>query len=69
MKSSENPIVYDRLKHIEIEYYYIRDMVHKGEVRLQFRDYIGSSCRCVYQAVVEDEVQLLQGQSWHGRSS
>jgi hypothetical protein len=27
MKSSENPAVYDRSKHIEIRYYYIRDIV------------------------------------------
>jgi hypothetical protein len=56
MKSSENPVVYDRSKHIEIRYYYIRDIVQKGAVRLQFRDYRGSSCGRVYQAVVEDEV-------------
>jgi hypothetical protein len=27
MKSSENLMVYDRSKHIEIRYYYIRDIV------------------------------------------
>jgi hypothetical protein len=56
MKSSENPVVYDRLKHIEIRYYYIRDIVQKGEVRIQFRDYRGSICRGVYQVVLDDEV-------------
>jgi hypothetical protein len=56
MKSSENPVVYDRSKHMEIRYYYIKDMVQKGAVRLQFRDYRGSGCRHVYQVVVEDEV-------------
>jgi hypothetical protein len=29
-------VFHDRLKHIEIRYYYIRDMVHRGEMRLQF---------------------------------
>jgi hypothetical protein len=56
MKLSENPVVYDRSKHIEIRYYYIRDIVQKGAVRLQFRDYRGSSCGRVYQAAVKDEV-------------
>jgi hypothetical protein len=56
MKSSDNPVVYDRSKHTEIRYYYIKDMVQKGAVRLQFCDYRGSICGRVYQAVVEDEV-------------
>jgi hypothetical protein len=30
--------------------------MQKGAVRLQFRDYIGSSCGRVYQDIVEDEV-------------
>jgi hypothetical protein len=49
-------MVYDRSKHIEIRYYCIRDIVQKGSMMLKFRDYIGSSCRCIYQDVVEDEV-------------
>jgi hypothetical protein len=56
MKSSKNPVVYDRSKHIEIRYYYIRDIMQKGAVRLQFCDYRGLSCRHVYQVAVEDEV-------------
>ena len=56
MKLSENLVVYDRSKHIELIYYYIRYIVQKGAVRLQFCDYRGSSCGCVYQAVVKDEV-------------
>ena len=55
INSLENPVVYDRSKHIEIRYYYIRDMVQKRAMRLQFRDYRGSSCGCVYQVIVEDE--------------
>jgi hypothetical protein len=29
-------VFHDRLMHIEIKYRYIRDMVQKGEVRLQY---------------------------------
>lgn len=56
MKFSENCMVYDRSNHIEIRYYYIRDIVHKGAMRLLFHDERGSSCRCVYQAAIKDEV-------------
>jgi hypothetical protein len=36
MKLSENPVFHDRSKHIEIKYHYIRDMVQRGVVRLQY---------------------------------
>jgi hypothetical protein len=36
MKLSKNPVIHDRSKHIEIIYYYIMDMVQRGEVRLYF---------------------------------
>lgn len=36
VKLSENPIFHDRSKHIEIRYHFIRDMVQKGAVRLQY---------------------------------
>jgi hypothetical protein len=36
VKLSENPVFHDRSKHIEIKYYYIRDRVQKGEVKLQY---------------------------------
>jgi hypothetical protein len=36
MKLSENPMFHDRSKHIEIRYHYIRDIVQKGAVRLQY---------------------------------
>ena len=35
MKLSENPLFHDKLKHIEIKYHYIRDMVQRGVVKLQ----------------------------------
>jgi hypothetical protein len=36
MKLSENPVFHDRLKHIEIKYYFLHDKVQKGEVILQY---------------------------------
>jgi hypothetical protein len=38
-------------------------------VSLQFRDYKGSCCGCVYQADAKDEVLVPQGQGWRGPSS
>ena len=32
----ENLVFHDKLKHIEIRYFYIRDMVQKGAIKLQY---------------------------------
>jgi hypothetical protein len=36
IKLLENLVFHDKSKHIKIRYHYIRDMVHKGAVRLQY---------------------------------
>ena len=36
IKLSENPVFHDKSKHIEIKYQYIRDMVEKRVVKLQY---------------------------------
>ena len=36
MKLSENLVFHDKLKHIEIKYHYIRDMVQREAVKLQY---------------------------------
>ena len=33
---SENPVFHEKLKHIEIKYHYIKDMVQRGAVKLQY---------------------------------
>ena len=33
---SKNPVFHDKSKHIEIKYHYIRDMVQRGAVKLQY---------------------------------
>ena len=33
---SNNPVFHDKSKHIEIKYHYIRDMVQRGAVKLQY---------------------------------
>ena len=39
IRLSENPVFHDRSKHIDIRYHFIRDMVRRGAVRL---DYVGT---------------------------
>ena len=36
IKMIENPVFHDKSKHIEIQYFYIRDMVQKGAIKLQY---------------------------------
>jgi hypothetical protein len=36
VKLSENTVFHDKSKHIEIRYHYIRDIVQKGAVKLQY---------------------------------
>ena len=36
MKFSENLVFHDKLKHIDIKYHYIRDMVQRGVVKFQY---------------------------------
>jgi hypothetical protein len=36
IKLSKNPVFHDKSKHIKIRYHYIRDMVQRGAVRLQY---------------------------------
>ena len=36
VKLSENLVFHDKSKHIEIKYHYIRDMVQRGVVKLQY---------------------------------
>ena len=33
---SESPVFHDKSKHIEIKYHYIRDIVQRGVVKLQY---------------------------------
>ena len=36
IKLLENPMFHDKSKHIEVRYHYIRDIVEKGVVKLQY---------------------------------
>ena len=45
VKMTENPVFNDRSNHIEIQYFYVCDLVQKGAVKL---DYVGT-----YEQVVD----------------
>jgi hypothetical protein len=45
IKMTENPVLHDKSKHIEIRYHYIRDMVQRGVVKLQ---YVGTDEQVAY---------------------
>ena len=36
MKLSKNPMFHDRSKHIDMRHHFIRDMVYRGAMRLQY---------------------------------
>jgi hypothetical protein len=36
IKMTENPVFHDKSKNIEIQYHYIRDMVQRGAIKLQY---------------------------------
>jgi ATP sulfurylase len=36
IKMTENHVFHDRSKHIEIRYHYIRDMVQRGAIKIQY---------------------------------
>ena len=36
IKMTESPVFHDKSKHIEIRYFYIRGMVQKGPIKLQY---------------------------------
>ena len=36
IKMTENPLFHDKSKHIEIQHFYIQDMVEKGSIKLQY---------------------------------
>ena len=56
IKMTENPVFHDRSKHIGIKYHYIRDMMEKGAVKLQYDCNRRTDSGCFHQDVGQDEV-------------
>ena len=36
LKLTENPVFHDKSKHIELKYHFIKDMVQRGAIKLQY---------------------------------
>jgi hypothetical protein len=62
---------HERSKHIEIKYYFIRDMVQRGSVRIQFmitEDQVADVFAKPFSRT-KFKVRVLQVQAWCGPSS
>jgi hypothetical protein len=55
VKFSENPVFHERVKHIEREYYFLHDRVHRGEVVLQYIFTIEQIVDILVKPLFEDE--------------
>jgi hypothetical protein len=53
-------VFHDKLKHIKIRYHYIKDMVQKGAVRLQYVATDEQVVNVMTNSIVKDEVRVLQ---------
>jgi hypothetical protein len=58
VKLSENLVLHDRSKHIEIKYHYIKDIVHRKAVHVQYLP-TRADCKYLHQTACQDKVQVL----------
>jgi hypothetical protein len=64
VKLTENPVFHDRSKHIEIKYHYIRDMVQRGVVELQYISTDKQIVDILTKPLSKVKYEVLQGQAW-----
>jgi hypothetical protein len=64
---TENPVFHDRLKYIEIRYRYIRDMVQRGALKLQyistdeqFADVLTKPLSCIKFEYFRDKLGIVR---------
>jgi ATP sulfurylase len=66
VKLSENHVFHNRLKHIEIKYYFLRDKIQKGEVILQYistdeqTDILTKPLSKIKFAYLSDKLELVE---------
>ena len=67
IKIKENPVFHDKSKHIEIRYHYIRDMVQRGAIMLQYvgtdeqvANVLTKPLSCVNFEYLQDKLGVVQ---------
>jgi hypothetical protein len=59
IKLTENPVFHDRSKHIEMRYHYIRDMIQRKVLSLQYVPTAEQTADIFHQATAFDKVCIL----------
>jgi len=68
IKMNENPVFHDRSKHIAIKYHYIRDMIEKGAVKLQYVAIEEQTADIFTKPLARTKLEYFRGQAWCGPS-
>ena len=64
VKLSKNPVFHDKSKHIEIKYHYIRDMVQRGGVKLQYVATYENIADVLTKTLSRVKFEYFRGEAW-----